>query len=271
MSEHIRILLAVAATAVIVVGVLYGIGALNLHQPMGNALPGTPEPATAKENASNETSTSYIFIQEGSDGAFVPSLFGNYTLTLHNVTPYTFYISDRPVRDAGFVPMKSFLDTFQWGPENLPNAAIIIPDAKKQEDTLLVNLTNPVYVPEKEMLTYDAMILKSYQGKGLSHLKPMNDPAIQKSFGRVTVIIDSCPDFKFYCYDCKQDPAMACRYFMGGCGWVRVGTCWHKWTGCRPCNPKQIIDECNTNFNDCSISCQGETPGCGFCEPGFPV
>ena len=34
--------------------------------------------------------------------------------------------------------------------ESPPNAAIIIPGAKEDEDTLLVSLTNPVYVPEKE-------------------------------------------------------------------------------------------------------------------------
>jgi len=270
MSEPFRILLAVAATVVIVLGVLYGIGALDLRPPAVNTPAVTPAPATAGETASNETSTTYIFIQEGSDGTFVPALFGNYTLTLHNVTPYTFYISDRPVRDAGFVPMNSFLDTFVWGPENPPNAAIIIPDAQKHEDTLLVTLTNPVYVPEKEMLTYDAMVLESYQGKGLSHLKPLNDPAIQKSFGRVTVIIDSCPDFEFYCFNCKQGAA-ACRFYMLGCGWVRVGTCWHKWKGCQPCNLQQIPDECNSKFPDCSISCQDWTSGCLFCEPGVPA
>jgi len=192
-------------------------------------------------------------------------------LTLHNVTPYTFYISDRPVRDAGFVPMNSFLDTFLWGPENPPNAAIVIPDAKKHEDTLLVTLTNPVYVPGTGVLKYDATILKSYQGKGLSHLKPLNDPAIQKSFGRVTVIIDSCPDFAFYCYNCKQG-AGVCRFGTFGCGWVHVGTCWQKWKGCQPCHPEQILEDCNSQFHSCCYTpCTDYNEGCNFCYPGIPV
>jgi hypothetical protein len=66
--------------------VLYGIGALDLRPPAVNTPAVTPAQATAGENVSNETSTSYIFIQEGSDATFVPALSGNYKLTLHNVT-----------------------------------------------------------------------------------------------------------------------------------------------------------------------------------------
>ena len=66
------------------------------------------------------------------------------------------------------------------GHRNPPNAAIIIPGAKEDEDTLLVSLTNPVYVPEKELLTYNATILKSYKSKGLKQLVWTGRPIIAK-------------------------------------------------------------------------------------------
>ena len=274
MSEILRIIIAIAATIIVVVSLLYAAGAINLHQPVKDNQSAIPAAVNSGEGTSNgtsnETGAIYNFIQEGSNGTFVPDSTGNYTLTMTTVTPYTFYISDRPVKDAGFVPMKRFLDTFSWGIENPPNAAIIIPGAKEDEDTLLVSLTNPVYVPEKELLTYNATILKSYKSKGLKQLVPFNDPMIQKSFGRVTLIIDSCPNFKFYCYSCNQDPAMACKYFMGGSGWVKEGTCWDGWKGCQPCHPQQIIEDCNNQCPDCQQTCDG-TSTCMYCFPGFPV
>ena len=226
MSEIFRICLAVIATAVVVIALLFGAGALHLPTTGENPPTEISAAADTTGKTANDTQATYVFVQEGSQGTLIPNAPGNYTLTIRNVTPFTFYVSDRPVRDAGFVPMKTFLETFAWGGENPPNAVILIPGAKEHEDTLMVTLTNPVYVSDRQMLTYDARILKSYTGKGLKHLVALNDPTIQTSFGRVTVIIDSCPDFSFYCYTCKQNPAMLCRYFMGGCGWVRVGTCW---------------------------------------------
>jgi hypothetical protein len=272
MSEIFRICLAVIATAVVVIALLFGAGALHLPTTGQNPQPEISSAADTTGKTANDTQVTYTFVQEGSEGTFIPNALGNYTLTIRNVTPFTFYMSDRPVRDAGFVPMKTFLETFAWGKENPPNAAILIPGAKEHEDTLMVTLTNPVYVSDKQMLTYDARILKSYTGKGLKHIVALNDPVIPTAFGRVTVIIDSCPDFSFYCYTCKQNPAMLCRYFMGGCGWVRVGTCWQGLKGCQPCHPQQIMDECNNKFLDCrQTTCEGWTAGCMFCEPGIPT
>ena len=120
MSEILRIIIAIAATTIVVVGLLcYTAGAVNLHQPVKDNQSAIPAAVNSGEGTSNgtsnETGAIYNFIQEGSNGTFVPDSTGNYTLTMTNVTPYTFYISDRPVKDAGFVPMKQFLDTFLMG------------------------------------------------------------------------------------------------------------------------------------------------------------
>ena len=142
----------------------------------------------------NETST-HIFIQEGTNGSFVNDGSGNYTLTMIDVVPYTVFFADRPARDVGFAPMDKFLKGFNFGVDNPPNAAIILPDENETSDLVVVELTKPQYNNTTQTLTYNAKLLKEYSfesGWLQDHASEV-DPAIPERFGTVEVVIDGCP------------------------------------------------------------------------------
>ena len=141
----------------------------------------------------NQTET-HIFIQEASNGSFVNDSLGNYTLTLNEVVPYTMFFADRPGRDAGFAPMDKFLKGFNFGINNPPNAAIILPDENDSSDMVVVELTNPKYNNISRTLTYNARQLKEYSFKSGWFQDQLSkvDALIPERFGRVILVIDDC-------------------------------------------------------------------------------
>ena len=142
----------------------------------------------------NKTAT-YIFLQEGSSGSFVNDSAGNYSLTMTDVVPYTVYFADRPARDVGLVPMDKFLKGFDFGVNNPPNAAIILPDENETSDMIIVELTKPQYNNTTRTVTYNAKLLKEYSFKSgwLQDHASEVDPAIPERFGSVNLVIDDCP------------------------------------------------------------------------------
>ena len=137
----------------------------------------------------------FIFLQEGSSGSFVNDSSGNYTLTMNDVVPYTIYFADRPARDVGFAPMDKFLKGFDFGVNNPPNAAIILPDENETSDMVVVELTKPQYNNTTQTVTYNAKLLKEYSFKSewlQDHMSEV-DPAIPEKFGSVNLVIDNCP------------------------------------------------------------------------------
>ena len=183
----------------------------------------------------NKTAT-YIFLQQGSNGSFVNDSAGNYTLTMTDVVPYTVYFADRPSRDTGFVPMDKFLNGFDFGVHNPPNAAIILPDENETSDMVVVELTNPKYNNTTRTLTYNVKQLKNYSFKSgwLQDHASEVDPAIPERFGNVTLVIDDCP----------------CESVSSGCDSNCRNSCWStKHFGCQPCGgccPAIDCSPCNT-------------------------
>jgi len=169
----------------------------------------------------NQTET-HIFIQEASNGSFVNDSTGNYTLTLNEVVPYTMFFADRPGRDAGFAPMDMFLKGFNFGINNPPNAAIILPDENDTSDMVVVELTNPQYDNTTKTLTYNARQLKEYSFESTwfqDHMSEV-DPAIPEKFGRVDLVIDDC----------------GCTSVEGGCASGCRNSCWSPpFNGCFQC------------------------------------
>ena len=170
----------------------------------------------------NKTTTD-IFIQEGSSGGFVNDGSGNYTLTLNDVVPYTVFFADRPARDTGFVPMDKFLKGFDFGVNNPPNAAIILPDENETSDMVVVELTKPQYNNTTQTVTYNAKQLKEYSfnsGWLKDHASEV-DPAIPERFGTVEVVIDGCP----------------CMHVTSGCDSNCRNSCWEDGLvmACNPC------------------------------------
>lgn len=142
-----------------------------------------------------ENQTTFIFIQEGIGGSFVNDGSGNYTLTMTDVVPYTIFFADRPARDVGFAPMDKFLEGFGFGARNPPNAALILPEENETSDQVIVELTNPQYDNATGTLTYTASLLHEYAFKSgwLEDQRSKVDASIPERFGRVVLVIDSCP------------------------------------------------------------------------------
>lgn len=146
-------------------------------------------------NATENQTETFIFIQEGTGGSFVNDGSGNYTLTMTDVVPYTIFFADRPARDVGFAPMDKFLKGFGFGARNPPNAALILPEENETSDQVIVELTNPQYDNATGMLTYTARLLQEYsfKSKWLEDQRSKVDASIPERFGRVVLVIDSCP------------------------------------------------------------------------------
>jgi hypothetical protein len=114
------------------------------------------------------------------------------------------FFADHPGRDVGFAPMDKFLKGFNFGINNPPNAAIILPDENETSDMMVVELTNPKYNNTSRTLTYNARQLKEYSFKSgwfQDHMSDI-DPAIPEKFGRVILVID---DFR-----CTRVPINSC-------------------------------------------------------------
>jgi len=142
-----------------------------------------------------ENKTKFIFLQEGSRGSFVNDSLGNYTLTMIDVVPYTVFFADRPARDVGFAPMDMFIKGFDFGINNPPNAAIILPDENETSDMVIVELTNPQYDNTTGTLTYTASLLMNYSFESVwfQDQKTKVDLAIPEKFGSVNLVIDDSP------------------------------------------------------------------------------
>jgi hypothetical protein len=155
-------------------------------------------------NVTENQSVTHIFIQQGTGGSFVNDGSGNYTLTMTDVVPYTIYFADRPSRDAGLAPMDMFLNGFDFGVNNPPNAAIILPDENETSDMVIVELTNPQYDRATGTLTYKASLLKDYSFESVwfQDQKSKVDSSIPERFGNITLVIDDCP--------CAQDGSGSC-------------------------------------------------------------
>jgi hypothetical protein len=201
---------------------------------------------TEVTNVSSEA-ISFMFVQEAESGTFIESANNTYILTLLNVNPYTIYFSDRPYLIAGSVPMQLFLDGFNWGPENPPNAAVVLRDANESEDVVIVQLTDPHYDEDNATLAYTATILENYTGDGLAYYTPKGDEAIPEAFSAVAVFIDGCPDVTINCGSTSTGNSILCKI----CGTARVGQWWDWLTGkCYTlCDNNSLV--CNKQFPDC--------------------
>jgi len=201
-----------------------------------------------------------IFLQEGSSGSFINDSSGNYTLTINDVVPYTAFFADRPARDVGIVPMDKFLKGFNFGINNPPNAAMILPEENETSDMVVVELTNPQYNNTTKTLTYNAKQLKDYSFKSgwLQDHAGEVDPAIPEKFGSVNLVIDGplkqqvdhkrpdskVPDQKGM--DKDKGPVKDCP--QGVCGDLQCPPPGYVCCGGEPCLPGECInDQCDND------------------------
>jgi hypothetical protein len=183
-------------------------------------------------NVTENQTVTHIFIQQGTGGSFVNDGSGNYTLTMTDVVPYTIFFADRPARDVGFAPMDKFLNGFQFGARNPPNAAIILSDENETSDMSIVELTKPQYNNTTRTLTYKAMQLKEYSFESgwFQDQKSKVDASIPERFGRVILVIDDC----------------SCNPVHAGCDSYCRDSC-YKWreVQCEPCGTCCSYTKCD--------------------------
>ena len=173
---------------------------------------GTPEVVTSPDphpSADAPTKIDYLFVQHFAGGTWVPKAGedGVYTLTLAGAAAQTVYFSDRPERIFGLWPTQEFLDGLGFTPANPPNAALVArPDGGDDQETLVIELLNPVYDSAAGTLSYDARVLADYGGDGLAHAaRQQTDYTVPETLGAGGLFIDGLLDCTGFCGLCYQE------------------------------------------------------------------
>lgn len=143
-----------------------------------------------------KTELNYLFVQVGTHGSLMPvkGKAGWYQLELRNVGEYVHYFSDRPNRITGLYSTAQFVN--QWNNDNNPNSfnkmspnaalsALNVHILKHKQVNTVLQLSKPIYNPQKQTMTYMAQILP-----GEKNIAPM------KHLEQVALFIDS------YCASC---------------------------------------------------------------------
>jgi len=137
-----------------------------------------------------------LFVQTANSGTFEEKD-GRQILTLVGISPTTVYFSDRPDRISGFEKTELFVALWGEGDDSFtndpPNAALELLDWNEQSDVFIIELTNPVYNYESEILQYDVKILEE-ASEGLTQYNKRNDPKIPETFENSVLFIDDLVD-----------------------------------------------------------------------------
>ncbi len=240
-----------------------GLSALSLstHRLPAVAQDATPE-ATTSENPT------FLFVQLADSGTWMPNtdVEGRYFLTLRGTGEQTLYFSDRPDRIVGAMPTDRFLDALGFTPANPPNAAVVVTTPEGERDVLVVELFDPVYTRTfgedgEETLTYEAIVLNSYQGNGLEEWVPQaDDNQLPADFSSVSLFIDDCADIS----GCYTKPGVRYQY-QGEVPGGPYGRCFDsvEWR-CYPCagvNEDRLNQLCNETYPSCEGACITDTCG----------
>ncbi|MFN0065368.1 MAG: hypothetical protein ACKVOH_03945 [Chlamydiales bacterium] len=102
----------------------------------------------------------FLFIVHGKKGDFVrnPDNLKQGTLSIQGVNKRVIFFSDRPVRDAGSIPMQKFIDLWHTGTMNFndvpPNAGFVFfENNDKKFSDIPVKITLPSYDEQRNTLT----------------------------------------------------------------------------------------------------------------------
>jgi len=173
---------------------------------------------------------SYMFVQNANGGTFTKNADGNYTLTLQGVSSQTIFFSDRPVRDAGQVETQTFLNQLCFNTKNPPNAAVDVLGAGKDNDVVIVSLSNPVYDKDLHTLQYSAKMIPNYK-HSVDSMNKRKDDSIPATFGSVAIFIDDCSDRAVLCGKeggiAGKTSVTCCQTykFLRGCDFWEDGSC----------------------------------------------
>lgn len=106
----------------------------------------------------------YLFLQSAKWGTLKKTANDQFQLTLHDVSPYVIYLTDRPNRQAGVIKLPNFLSEWKKS-QSANNFAAVAPNVdlrgaklygffeEKYINNIMV-MTDPVYNPKTQTLTY---------------------------------------------------------------------------------------------------------------------
>ncbi len=182
--------------------------ALAARQALGTAAQDVPATPVTIDGVTL-TNGAFLFVQTATSGSFTanpsagtpaadatpaPGGGADYLLTLAGHTGRTIYFSDRPERIFGEGPTDQFIDTLGFSTFNPPNAALVTNDADGNEDTLVVELIEPVYDAGAATVTYGVNILSDYEGSGLAHATGQQaDEDLAPTFGNASLFYRRLP------------------------------------------------------------------------------
>ncbi len=135
---------------------------------------------------------SLLFVQTAQSGS-LDRVAGSteYDLRLRGVDPNTSWFSDRPQRQAGTQATATMMgdwDAYGFGADP-PNAALVLTDHPKTEDTVIVELRDPRYDEAARELQYRVRVLDSPRD-GLESAKGQTPPQIPATFAASSLFID---------------------------------------------------------------------------------
>ena len=140
----------------------------------------------------------WMYVQTGRSGSWRRKGSG-YELTIEGVAPNIVAFTDRPSRNVQTQSLKTWLSKFPiLGKKNPPNAAVVVPDGKGGEKTLIVELTKGAYDPTKQRATWLVRPLREQvTGHKAGVAKRLGidvrDYSLPSSFTTPSLLIDGCP------------------------------------------------------------------------------
>jgi hypothetical protein len=254
-----------------------GVASLSAAALSSRLLPASAQDATPE--AAVTENPAFLFVQLADSGTWTPKPDeeGIFFLTLSGTGEQTLYFSDRPERIVGTVPTDQFLDALGFTPANPPNAAVLVTTPEGQRDVLVVELFNPLYTRTfgdegEEFLTYEAVVLNSYQGEALDEWVPQpEDHELPSEFTTVSLFIDDCPDAT-ECWvwqvigDVPDRNAPSEWAYVGPIPGAPIGQCYN-WgrARCLPCNydREELIAMCDAAYLE---ACTGYRSIDGMCS-----
>lgn len=112
----------------------------------------------------NKTFT-LTFTNESNEIIFLSDISRTLTLELSNISNKTILFSDRPDRIVTSIKTSNFIDNWSTGKDGYavdpPNAVLIVGELEEKQDETLIELSNPVYEKDSNMLKYNIVFLNT--------------------------------------------------------------------------------------------------------------
>jgi hypothetical protein len=144
----------------------------------------------SSEEAPKNTTVSNLYVQEAEGGTLAKGQGQGYVLTLNGVSLKTTVFHDRPVRTAEVVDTAAFVDGWKstFGSSS-PNAALTF--KTDAENAAVFSLSNPVYDPASNTLTYEATDIPAEKGSEGVTSTGKTLSQLPAEFGASSLFIDS--------------------------------------------------------------------------------